>query len=91
MGVLKSVMFKINLAKAKEIVHQKRRIARAMEFAPYDEIVMKQIPGEIKSAEKERKLIRTKYEKIQEQVDQTENLQDLKAILETFTQTTQQQ
>jgi hypothetical protein len=38
-------MITINMSKAKTIAHEKRRAARAEEFRPYDEIIMKQIPG----------------------------------------------
>jgi hypothetical protein len=75
-------MIVINFDKAKEVAHEKRRSARTAEFAPYDEIILKQIPGEIKAAEKKRKEIRTKYEKIQEEVDAATNLDELKSIIE---------
>ena len=77
-------MIVINFNKAKEITHEKRRIARTAEFAPYDEIISKQIPGEVKAAEKERKEIRTKYAKIQEEVDEAKSLEELKALIEKF-------
>jgi hypothetical protein len=77
-------MIKINLDKAREITHEKRRIARSAEFAPYDELVTKQIPGEIKAAEKERKGIRTKYETLQEEVDAATSVEELKSVMEKF-------
>ena len=63
-------MIKINLQKAKNIVHDTRREARSLEFAPYDEVIMKQIPGnDNDAAEAERVKIREKYAQIQEQID----------------------
>jgi hypothetical protein len=56
----------INLTKAKEIAHKKRREARAEEFKPHDEIIMKQIPGnDMTEAEAARQAIREKYEELQ--------------------------
>lgn len=77
-------MIKINLNKAKEITHEQRRLARSIEFAPYDEIVSKQIPGETKAAEKERKNIRSKYEALQEEVESATSLEELKSVMEKF-------
>lgn len=78
-------MIKINLNKAKEIVHSSRRAAREKEFEPYDAIIMKQIPGnDAAEAEKSRAEIRTKYDKIQEDINACSNADDLKVILETI-------
>lgn len=77
-------MIVINFDKAKEIAHEKRRIARSAEFAPYDEVIIKQIPGEIKAAEKMRKEIRSRYENIQEKVNNAADLDELKSIIESF-------
>ena len=63
-------MIKINLPKAKEIVHSARREARAEEFKSYDEIIMKQIPGnDFDDAEAERVKIRAKYTTMQDEID----------------------
>lgn len=79
------LMIKINLNKAKEIVHSSRRVAREKEFEPYDNIIMKQIPGnDATEAEKSRAEIRTKYDKIQEDINACSNADDLKVILETL-------
>lgn len=76
-------MIKINLNKAKEIVHSARRVAREREFEPYDAIIMKQIPGsDAIEAEKSRAEIRVKYDKIQEDIDAYSDADDLKVILE---------
>ena len=77
-------MIVINFDKAREIAHEKRRAARTAEFAPYDEIISKQIPGEIKVAEKERKEIRTKYAALQKEVDEATDLDELKSVMEKF-------
>ena len=54
-------MITINLGKAKQIGHDKRRAARAEEFKPHDEVIMKQIPGaDAVAAEAARAAIRTK-------------------------------
>ena len=72
----------INLVKAKEIAHNKRRAARAEEFKPYDEIVMKQIPGnDYTQAEAARQAIRDKYATMQEQMDAAQTPEQLKALL----------
>jgi hypothetical protein len=78
-------MIKINLNKAKEIVHSSRRVEREKEFEPYDAIIMKQIPGnDAAEAEKSRAEIRVKYNKIQEDIDACSDADDLKVILESL-------
>ena len=75
-------MIKINLQKAKNIVHDTRREARSLEFAPYDEVIMKQIPGnDNDAAEAERVKIREKYAQIQEQIDDCGSESDLREIM----------
>ena len=75
-------MIKINLQKAKNIVHDTRREARSLEFAPYDEVIMKQIPGKDNdAAEAERVKIREKYAQIQEQIDDCGSESDLREIM----------
>lgn len=75
-------MITINLDKAKSIAHDKRRAARAEEFKPHDEVIMKQIPGnDAAVAEAERQKIRDKYEEIQDQIDAAESPEELKLIL----------
>lgn len=78
-------MIRINLAKAKIISHEKRRAKRAEEFAPYDEIIMKQIPGSnLAQAEQKRQEIRDKYATIQTQIDSANTVDDLYTCLESF-------
>lgn len=75
-------MIVINLDKAKGIAHDKRRAARAEEFKPYDEVIMKQIPGnDMVQAEAARQAIREKYAQLQIQMDTAQNVEELKALL----------
>jgi hypothetical protein len=75
-------MIQINLNKAKEIAHEKRRAARAEEFKPYDEIIMKQIPGTgAQEAEAARQVIREKYAALQAQMDTAQTPEELKLLL----------
>jgi hypothetical protein len=72
----------INLPQAKLIAHDKRRIARAEEFAPLDEIIAKQIPGkDAVAAEAARQAIRVKYDKMQLDIDKAKSPEQLKSIL----------
>ena len=67
-----------DLVKAREHVHKKRREAREKEFAPYDEVIMKQIPGKSKDdAEIERAKIRAKHDDLQVRIDAVDNIEDL--------------
>lgn len=75
-------MITINLDKAKNIAHDKRRAARAKEFEPLDAIIMKQIPGnDSAKAEAERQKIRDKYAALQTQIDAAQTVEELKALL----------
>lgn len=75
-------MITINLDKAKSIAHDKRRAARAEEFKPHDEVIMKQIPGnDAAVAEAARQEIRSKYADMQVAIDAAESADELKAIL----------
>lgn len=75
-------MIQINLNKSKEIAHNKRRIARDEEFKPYDEVIMKQIPGNnLANAEAERQKIRDRYAKMQNDIDSAKSPEELKKIL----------
>jgi hypothetical protein len=72
-----------DLPKCKEIAHERRRAARAEEFAPHDEVISKQIPGtDAATAEAARATIRTKYAIMQDDIDAASSTADLKAILE---------
>jgi len=75
-------MIVINVTKAKAIGHDMRRVARAKEFAPYDEAISKQIPGQADGAEAARQAIREKYAAIQTAIDAAATPDEIKAALE---------
>ena len=75
-------MISINIDKAKAIAHDARRAARATEFAPHDEVIMKQIPGvDAQAAEAARQAIRDKYAALQAQMDAATTADELKNLL----------
>ena len=74
-------MITINVTKAKAIGHDMRRAARAAEFAPYDEAIAKQIPGQMEGAEAARQAIRDKYVAIQTAIDAAATPDQIKAAL----------
>jgi len=74
-------MIVINVTKAKAIGHDMRRAARAAEFAPYDEVIAKQIPGQMEGAEAARQAIREKYAAIQTAIDAAATPDQIKAAL----------
>ena len=72
-----------DLAKSKEVGHELRRAARAEEFKPHDEVIMKQIPGaDAVAAESARAAIRTKYEQVQTAIDAATTPDEIKTALE---------
>ena len=75
-------MITINLDKAKQIAHDKRRAARAEAFKPLDEVIMKQIPGnDATIAEAARQEIRTKDADMQVAIDAATSADELRTIL----------
>ena len=72
-------MIQVDILKAKEIAHEKRRAARAAEFAPLD--VQATIPTMAEQAEAKRAEIRSKYDDIQVQIDEAESVDVLKSII----------
>jgi hypothetical protein len=74
-------MITINITKAKAIGHDMRRAARAQEFAPYDEAIAKQIPGQEEGAEAARQVIREKYAAIQTAIDAAATPDQIKAAM----------
>jgi predicted nucleic acid-binding Zn-ribbon protein len=72
-------MITINLTKAKDIAHDKRRAARSAEFAPLD--IKATIPSEAAAAEAARQAIREKYATLQAQMDAAQTADELKALL----------
>jgi hypothetical protein len=73
----------IDLDKAKDIGHNIRRVQRAEEFAPFDDIIAKQIPGaDAVEAETARQSIREKYALIQDAINVAETTDEIKSALE---------
>jgi len=73
----------VDLDKAKDIGHDTRRAQRAEEFKPYDEVIMKQIPGaDNAAAEEARQQIRFKYALIQDVIEAAETPDEIKSALE---------
>jgi hypothetical protein len=72
-----------DLDKCKALGHDLRRIQRNAEFAPFDEIIAKQIPG-VSAAEAEaaRQAIRDKYALIQDAIDIAADPDTIKLALE---------
>jgi len=73
-------MITINLNKAKDIAHDKRRAARSTEFAPLD--IKVTIPAEATAAEEARQVVRQKYAEIQTNIDAASDVASLKQIVE---------
>lgn len=75
-------MITINLNKAKTIGHDIRRQQRSEEFAPLDEVIVKQIPGtDVAAVEAERQAIRDKYAVIQTKIDAAKTPEGIKKAL----------
>ena len=73
----------VDLDQAKTIGHDIRRTQRAEEFKPYDEVIIKQIPGaDNAAAEEARQQIRFKYALIQDAIEVASTPDDIKAALE---------
>jgi len=71
-----------DLDKCKALGHDIRRQQRAEEFAPHDEVIMKQIPGkDAAAAEEARQEIRDKYAEIQDEIDAAANPDEIKVAL----------
>jgi hypothetical protein len=73
-------MITIDLNKAKTIAHDKRRAARAAEFAPLD--LKATIPFEAAAAEAARQTVREKYATVQTQIEAAADVAALKTIVE---------
>jgi hypothetical protein len=72
-------MIVINMDKARQIAHEKRRAARSEEFAPLD--IKATIPSEAASAEAARQVVRDKYDAMQRSMDSATSLEELKSLL----------
>jgi hypothetical protein len=72
-----------DLDKCKAIGHDLRRQQRAEEFKPYDDVIMKQIPGvDAVAAEEARQSIREKYALVQDVIDGASTPDEIKTALE---------
>jgi len=72
-----------DLNKCKQIGHDRRRQQRAEEFAPYDDVIAKQIPGaDAAAAETARSDIRLKYALIQDVIENASTPDEIKTALE---------
>ncbi len=72
----------VDMPKAREIAHSKRREARSAEFAPLDDLIAKKIPGtDEAAAEAQRQGIRDKYNMVQQGIDAALTPEELKAAL----------
>jgi hypothetical protein len=81
--VANGVAVEVDLDKAKDIGHDIRRQQRAEEFKPYDEVIMKQIPGaDAVAAEEARQQVRLKYALIQDAINVASTTDEIKATLE---------
>ena len=75
-------MVTINVEKAKLVAHGIRRRNRDEEFAPFDAIIMKQIPGNsMVEAEASRQVIRDKYATMQSDINEATTVDEIKSIL----------
>jgi hypothetical protein len=72
-------MITIDMTKAKEIAHNKRREARSVEFAPLD--IKATIPSEATAAEAARQVIRDKYSAMQTAIDAASTVDEIKAAM----------
>ena len=72
-------MITINLDKAKNIAHDKRRAARSAEFAPLD--IKATIPAEAQAAETARQAIRDKYATMQTAIDDDTTVEQIKSAM----------
>jgi hypothetical protein len=70
----------IDIPKAKEITHERRRAKRADEFAPLD--IEATIPAKAAAAEAARETIRQKYAAMQIEIDGCTTAEQLKTIID---------
>ena len=72
-------MITINISKAKNIAHDKRREARSAEFAPLD--IKATIPSEATAAEAARQAVRDKYTAMQTAIDSASTVDAIKEAM----------
>jgi hypothetical protein len=71
----------VDIKKAKEYAHKIRREKRDKEFEPFDNIIMKQIPGnDYTEAEANRASVRAKYVDIQDRIDVSNTEEELLSV-----------
>jgi hypothetical protein len=75
-------MITVNIDKAKAIAHDKRRAARAAEFAPLD--IKATIPSEAVAAEAARQAVRDKYAAIQSDIDTAPGVPELTLVVQSL-------
>jgi hypothetical protein len=73
-------MITVNIDKVKSIAHDKRRAARAVEFAPLD--IKATIPSEAAVAEAARQTVRNKYADMQSAIEAAQSVEEVKAAIE---------
>lgn len=82
---LSSSSLVINLNKAKEFCHEKRRVKRDSLFAPYDKIIAAQIPNtDTVAIEQARQDIRVADALVQESINLATTTDELKTIIEKY-------
>ena len=69
----------VDIQKAKDIAHDKRREARSAEFTPLD--IKATIPSEAVAAEAARQVIRDKYATMQTAIDAASTVDEIKAAM----------
>ena len=72
-------MITVDILKAKEISHAKRRDARQAELSPLD--IKATIPMFAEQAEADRQLVREKYDAIQIEIDAAQTVEELKTLI----------
>ena len=75
-------MIQVNLDKAKEISHEKRRNKRADLFKQLD--IEATVPVLAEQAEVKRQIIRDEFAAIQTEIDNAESVDQLKSIVSQF-------
>lgn len=70
----------VDVVKAKDITHERRRAKRTTEFAPLD--VEATIPTKAAQAETKRRAVRDRYDAMQAAIDAAATADELKAIIE---------
>lgn len=73
-------MIKINFDKAVEIAHRIRKNKRQQEFSPLD--AQMNVPSLAEQAEQQRQIIREKYDVIQTEIDEAEDIETLEKIVQ---------